>query len=154
MSILTQSGRAAIAASIKAQPIHLAWGNGNPDWEDDKSAEFIFKDDQIDLGQTRIKNLVIKSQDEKTTYKQGIDYSADSVAGLITRSAKGSISSGATVLVSYVVDTPPEDTTAVKLVNEVGRRAVDLILELSNFLIFEDEMYLLWIKGEGYEYHS
>ena len=29
MAILTQSGRAAIAASIKQQPIHLAWGVGN-----------------------------------------------------------------------------------------------------------------------------
>ncbi|EEB55437.1 putative phage related protein [Wolbachia endosymbiont of Culex quinquefasciatus JHB] len=29
MSILTQSGRAAIAASIKEQSLHLAWGSGD-----------------------------------------------------------------------------------------------------------------------------
>ena len=91
MAILTQSGRAAMAASIKTQPIHLAWGNGNPDWEDDKSAEFSFADDQIDLGQTYIKELVIKSQDEQTTYTQGVDYNADSVTGLISRIPAGNM---------------------------------------------------------------
>lgn len=33
MAILTDSGRAAVAASIKAQPIHLAWGSGSADWD-------------------------------------------------------------------------------------------------------------------------
>jgi len=33
MAILTNSGRAAVAVSIKAQPIHLAWGSGLPDWD-------------------------------------------------------------------------------------------------------------------------
>ena len=35
MAILTKSGRTAIATSIKAQPIHLAWGTGEPDWQKD-----------------------------------------------------------------------------------------------------------------------
>ena len=33
MAILTKSGRTAIATSIKAQSIHLAWGIGDPSWE-------------------------------------------------------------------------------------------------------------------------
>lgn len=33
MAILTDSGRAAVANSIKQQPIHLAWGSGSPDWD-------------------------------------------------------------------------------------------------------------------------
>jgi hypothetical protein len=33
MAILTDSGRAAVATSIKAQPIHLAWGSGSVDWD-------------------------------------------------------------------------------------------------------------------------
>jgi hypothetical protein len=33
MAVLTQSGRAAIASSIKQQQIHLAWGTGDPGWE-------------------------------------------------------------------------------------------------------------------------
>lgn len=34
MAILTDSGRAAAAMAVKAQPIHLAWGGGDPAWDD------------------------------------------------------------------------------------------------------------------------
>ncbi len=34
MAILTQSGRVAIAESIAARPLHLAWGTGDGDWTD------------------------------------------------------------------------------------------------------------------------
>ncbi len=33
MSILTNSGRAAVAASIMSQEIHLAWGSGDAAWD-------------------------------------------------------------------------------------------------------------------------
>lgn len=33
MAILTDSGRAAVAAAIKAQAVHLAWGSGSTDWD-------------------------------------------------------------------------------------------------------------------------
>lgn len=33
MAILTLSGRAAMAAAIKSNPIHLAWGTGDPAWD-------------------------------------------------------------------------------------------------------------------------
>ena len=32
MPILTNSGRVAIAESIKAQPLHIAWGGGDGEW--------------------------------------------------------------------------------------------------------------------------
>lgn len=128
MAILTQSGRAAMAASIKSQPIHLAWGNGNSDWEDDRESEFTFAGDQIELLQTYIKDVVVKSQDKQTTYAAATDYSVDSVTGIITRIPTGAIAGGATVNVSYIVDTPPEDITATSLQNEVGRRVVDEVV--------------------------
>lgn len=34
MAILPRAGRAAIAASVKAQPLHLAWGAGLTSWGD------------------------------------------------------------------------------------------------------------------------
>lgn len=34
MAVLTNSGRAAIATAVKNQTIHMAWGSGNPDWDD------------------------------------------------------------------------------------------------------------------------
>lgn len=33
MAILTDSGRAAVATAVLAQPIHLAWGNGDVSWD-------------------------------------------------------------------------------------------------------------------------
>jgi hypothetical protein len=39
MAILTQSGRAAMAAAIAALPIHLAWGTGDPAWDSDPQPE-------------------------------------------------------------------------------------------------------------------
>lgn len=128
MAILTQSGRAAMAASIKSQPIHLAWGNGSSDWEDDRAGDFTFASDQIDLSQTYIKDVVVKSQDEQTTYTAATDYSVDSVTGIITRIPTGAIAGDATVNVSYIVDTPPEDITAEALMSEIGRRVVDEVV--------------------------
>lgn len=33
MALLTNSGRAAVATSIKEVPIHLAWGSGSAEWD-------------------------------------------------------------------------------------------------------------------------
>ena len=33
MAILTISGRTALAIAVMAQPIHLAWGSGDPAWD-------------------------------------------------------------------------------------------------------------------------
>lgn len=41
MAILTDSGRAAVAQSIKDRPIHLAWGSGSADWDVSQPAESI-----------------------------------------------------------------------------------------------------------------
>lgn len=39
MAILTQSGRAAMAAAVAVRPIHLAWGTGDPAWDDEPEPE-------------------------------------------------------------------------------------------------------------------
>ena len=39
MAILTTGGRAALATAIKAVPLHLAWGRGNPDWDTNRPRE-------------------------------------------------------------------------------------------------------------------
>ena len=33
MAVLTTVGRAALAAAVKARPLHLAWGTGDPAWD-------------------------------------------------------------------------------------------------------------------------
>ncbi|EBL7042085.1 TPA: hypothetical protein JK846_003578 [Escherichia coli] len=39
MAILVESGRAAVATAIMNQPIHLAWGEGDPSWDVTKPTE-------------------------------------------------------------------------------------------------------------------
>ena len=39
MSILTNSGRAALATAVKNNPLHLAWGRGDPTWDADTPRE-------------------------------------------------------------------------------------------------------------------
>ena len=39
MAVLTVSGRAALAASLKERSIYLAWGSGDPSWDDNPVAE-------------------------------------------------------------------------------------------------------------------
>lgn len=39
MAVLQQSGRIALARAIAEQPIHLAWGRGDPAWDADPTPE-------------------------------------------------------------------------------------------------------------------
>jgi hypothetical protein len=126
MAILTKSGRAAIAASIKQQPIHLAWGTGDPSWESDHTVTKTFANNQIGLDHKPVKDVSITQAD--TTFIAGTDYSVDSVMGVITHLPNGNLENNATVSISYTYATPPEPITANALLNEVGRRTADEVL--------------------------
>lgn len=126
MAILTKSGRAAIAASIKQQPIHLAWGTGDPTWESTHTVTKTFASNQIGLDHKPVKDVSITQAD--TTFIAGTDYSVDSVMGVITRLPNGNLENNATVAISYTYATPPEPITVNALLNEVGRRTADEVL--------------------------
>lgn len=127
MSILTQTGRAAIAASIKEQPIHLAWGSGNSNWESSHRAEnFFTPDGEIKLDHITIKNVKVFTG--QTTYQPSIDYTVDSSTGVIKRTENSSIAADGAVTIEYTQDTPAESITSEKLLNELGRRIVDEVL--------------------------
>ncbi|TVS84864.1 hypothetical protein COM43_004615 [Wolbachia pipientis] len=121
MSILTQTGRAAIAASIKEQPIHLAWGSGNSNWESSHRAENFFTPDTLD--HHTIKDVKVFTG--QTTYQSSIDYI---VAGAIKRTENSAIPVDDAVTIEYTQDIPPESITSTTLLKEVGRRVVDEVL--------------------------
>ncbi|QEK90204.1 hypothetical protein [Wolbachia endosymbiont of Chrysomya megacephala] len=126
MSILTQSGRAAIAASIKEQPIHLAWGSGDANWESSHQVEKVFVEDEIALDHHPIKD--VKVFIGQTTYQPSVDYTVDSSTGLIKRTENSSIPVSDKVTVQYTESTPPEPINSIKLLNELGRRTADEVL--------------------------
>jgi hypothetical protein len=39
MAILTTSGRTALAIAVAGQPLHLAWGTGDPNWDNSAESE-------------------------------------------------------------------------------------------------------------------
>ncbi|WP_265034132.1 MULTISPECIES: hypothetical protein [unclassified Wolbachia] len=126
MSILTQSGRAAIAASIKEQSLHLAWGSGDASWESSHQVEKVFVEDEIALDHHTIKDVRVFTG--QTTYQPSVDYTVDSSTGVIQRTENSSIVENSTVTIEYVQSTPPEPITSQKLLNELGRRTADEVL--------------------------
>ncbi|WP_341823805.1 hypothetical protein [Wolbachia endosymbiont (group A) of Agelastica alni] len=126
MSILTQSGRAAIAASIKEQPIHLAWGSGDGNWESSHQVKKVFVEGEIALDHHTIKDVRVFTG--QTTYQPSIDYIVESSTGVIQRTENSSIRANSAVTVEYSESTPPEPITSQKLLNELGRRTADEVL--------------------------
>ncbi|WP_353277818.1 hypothetical protein [Wolbachia endosymbiont (group A) of Agelastica alni] len=126
MSILTQTGRAAIAASIKEQVIHLAWGSGDANWESSHQVEKVFVEGEIKLEHYPIKDVRVLTG--QTVYQLSIDYIVDSNTSVIKRVENSSIVENSAVTIEYTQDTPPESITSEKLLNELGRRVVDEVL--------------------------
>ncbi|WP_264338166.1 hypothetical protein [Wolbachia endosymbiont (group A) of Cheilosia soror] len=127
MSILTQSGRAAIAASIKKQSIHLAWGTGDSSWESShKVKNFFTPGGEIKLDHQPVKDVKVVTG--QTTYQPSIDYTVNGSTGVIKRTENSSIPVSDKVTVEYSESTPPELITSEKLLNELGRRTADEVL--------------------------
>ena len=124
MAILTTSGRAALAAAIKQQPLHLALGEGETSWDTPKEISGAFDaENKLQTGSTHISDVVVKSG--STTYDINDDYTVNASTGTINRVITGFIPEGGEVTVSFMANHPPEDTGRTALLREVGRRVVD-----------------------------
>ncbi|APR99016.1 hypothetical protein [Wolbachia endosymbiont of Folsomia candida] len=126
MSILTQSGRAAIAASIKEQPIHLAWGSGDSSWESSHKIEKTFINGEVKLDHYPVKD--VKVFQGQTTYQSSVDYIVDSSTGIVKYVENSAIPANGAVTIEYIKSTPPEPITSAKLLSELGRRTADEVL--------------------------
>ena len=126
MSILTQSGRAAIAASIKEQSLHLAWGSGDASSGSNHQVKKVFVEGEIALDHHTIKDVRVFTG--QTTYQPSIDYTVNGSSGVIKRTENSFIRANSAVTVEYSESTPPELITSEKLLNELGRRTADEVL--------------------------
>ncbi len=126
MSILTQSGRAAIAASIKKQSIHLAWESGDGSSGSSHKVEKTFVKGEIKFDHQPIKDVKVVTG--QTTYQPSIEYTVNGSTGVIKRTENSSIPVSDKVTVEYSESTPPELITSEKLLNELGRRTADEVL--------------------------
>ena len=126
MAILTTSGRAALAAAIKQQTLHLALGEGDPLWDTTRSISTSFDAaGVIELGFTHLADIRVTSLDEQSVYTLDVDYSAHARDGVIRRLPGGAIPEGGTVTIHFKIAHPPESVGQTALLREVGRRVVD-----------------------------
>lgn len=126
MAILTTSGRAALAAAIKQQALHLALGEGDPVWDTTKEISSSFDaDGLITVGLTHLAEIRVTSPDGQTTYLLDGDYSANAREGILRRLPASTIPEQGTVKLHFKVEHPPEAIAQTALLREVGRRVVD-----------------------------
>lgn len=126
MAILTASGRAALAAAIKEQTLHLALGEGDPVWDTPKELNVSFDEaGAIELGLSPISAVAVRSPDGQTRYTLDADYSVNAREGVIRRLPASRIPEGGTVALQFKIDHPPEPIGQTALLREVGRRGVD-----------------------------
>ena len=126
MAILTASGRAALAAAIKEQTLHLALGEGDPLWDTTKAISTPFNaEGVIALGLMHLADIRVTSLDDQTEYLLDVDYSAHAREGVIRRLPASTIPEGGDVTVHFKIEHPPESIGQTALLREVGRRVVD-----------------------------
>lgn len=136
MAILTASGRAALAAAIKQQTLHLALGEGDPLWDTTKAISTPFDaKGVITLGVTHLADIRVTSLDDQTAYLLDVDYSAHARDGVIRRLPGSTIPEGGDVTVHFKIEHPPESIGQTALLREVGRRVVDEV----HFVIADPE---------------
>lgn len=126
MAILTASGRAALAAAIKQQTLHLALGEGDSLWDTPKEISTAFDESGvITLGFTHLADIRVTSLDGQTTYGLDGDYSANAREGLIRRLPASTIPEQGAVKIHFKIEHPQEAIGQTTLLREVGRRVVD-----------------------------
>lgn len=126
MAILTASGRAALAAAVRQQTLHLALGEGDVLWDTDKDITAFFdEEDLIDLGALHVSQVEVRDITGETLYERDADYSINARDGLIRRLPASRIDASDEVKIKFHIDHPPETVGQTALLREVGRRIVD-----------------------------
>jgi len=126
MAILTASGRAALAAAIKQQTLHLALGEGDPLWDTTRSISTSFDEaGVINLGFPHLADIRVTSLDGHTEYALDADYSANAREGVLRRLPASTIPERGAVTIDFTVSHPPEPIGQTALLREVGRRVIN-----------------------------
>ena len=128
MAILTKSGRAAIAAAIKSQPLYLALGAGSPHWDTQFETTVTLEPDIPVALYAPVDEISITAPDG-ALWVRNQDYRLDAAAGRLTwlgsAGEAAAASAAATVTVRYRTGRASEETGAQALMAEIGRRLVE-----------------------------
>ena len=124
MAILTKSGRAAIAAAIKSQPLYLALGAGSPHWDTQFETTVTLEPDIPVTLYAPVEEISVTAADG-ALWVRDQDYRLDAAAGRFTWLGNAGEATTATVTVRYRTGRAAEETGAQALMAEIGRRVVE-----------------------------
>ena len=124
MAILTKSGRAAIAAAIKSQPLYLALGAGSPHWDTQFETTVTLEPDIPVTLYAPVEEISVTAADG-ALWVRDQDYRLDAATGRLTWLGSGGEAAFATVTVRYRTGRASEETGAQALMAEIGRRVVE-----------------------------
>lgn len=128
--ILTNAGRAAIAASIQAKTLFLAWGQGDSNWSTTNTVQgtvisrFPASTNQFATGHTNIASAFVKLTSSGVNFQEGRDFTVNQATGVFTRTTGGTMQNGDNVTIGWHVRPAPPSLAAGGLMAEVGRRKV------------------------------
>jgi len=127
-AILPNSGRIALAGSLKSQRFHIAWGVGE-DWWDMPHNAFVALDiaGRAKLPHAPVLSVEVRSSDGTYLYASGSDYTVSTLTGEIVRVPTGTIPAGATLDVSYIAGRRVLEGFETGLIAEVGRRLANSV---------------------------
>ncbi|WP_316201626.1 MULTISPECIES: hypothetical protein [unclassified Bradyrhizobium] len=129
MALLVNSGRAGLAAALKARPMFFAWGRGASWWgqTDVKNKTFASSPERFTLDHAPVASLTLNNLSNAQTYATPADYIFDPNTGIVTRVNGGAIPSGATVQAQAVYGTTSLGSGDTVLVSEIGRRIASTV---------------------------
>jgi len=124
MALLVNSGRAGLAAALKARAMYFAWGRGAAWWgqTDVKNKTFSGSPERFTLDHAPVESLSLVDPNSSQVYETPADYVFDPNSGIVSRVNGGGIAPGATVQAQAVYGTTALGSGETALVNEVGRR--------------------------------
>lgn len=124
MAVLTNSGRAGLAAALKSRPMFVAWGTGASWWgaTSVENKSFAGTPQKITLDHAPVSSLIVSDPSGTPVYAKPADYDYDPVTGVITAVNGGAIPADEAVRATAVYGTPALSASETALVAEVGRR--------------------------------
>lgn len=124
-TILTNKGKAALLTVWKDQEIFMGFGSGVATWFTSQTiTEDFLPNNTLDTAFDYINTVVVKSEDNATTYVQGTDYTVNLTTGVVTRLSGGGIAAEATVKVSFNVGAPPPSLDMNALIAPIGYKKI------------------------------
>lgn len=125
MPMATVNGiRKAFAKGIKdkAASLFVGMSSGNALWGIQQIFTGSFAADPLNtlsLGSANIKNVIVKTTNEVTTYTEGVDYTVDLTTAIVTRMITGNIPNAGAVKVFYYLDNAVKPSKTA-LLNPLG----------------------------------